>query len=79
MNDSQLTIQTEEQLWCMNMILTPPDISLDGEQAVMNTGGKSQDLELLAQMSSSFSPQSLGSFPLQVYENSQNFSYKVRV
>ena len=70
MNDSQLTIQREEQLWCMNMILTPPDISLDGEQAVMNTGGKSQDLELLAQMSSSFSPQSLGSFPLQVYENS---------
>lgn len=70
MNDSQLTIQREEHLWCMNMILTPPDISLDGKQTVMNTGEKSQDLELSAQMSSSFSPQSLGSFPLEVYENS---------
>lgn len=70
MNDSRLTIQREEQLRCMSMILTPPDISLDSEQTVMNTGEKSQDLELSAQMSSSFPPQSLRSFPLYVYENS---------
>lgn len=70
MNDSQLTIQRGEQLWCMSIILIPPDISLESEQTVMNTGEKSQGLELSAQMSSSFSPQNLRSFPLQVYENS---------
>lgn len=47
----------------------PPDISLDSEQTVMNTGERSQDLELSAQMSSSFPPQSLG-VSLYVYENS---------
>lgn len=36
----------------------------------MNTGEKSQDLELSAQMSSSFPPQSLRSFHFYVYENS---------